>query len=99
MAYSSMEKVRECMDCFKAALTHYFEHGLGDELDAMFDKTRRAESSCDDYRREIELWLYERAHVPEPRGDILGLLEAIDKIPNKAESILYQIQRRCWRGK
>ena len=36
--------------------------------------------------------LYEKALIPESRGDILGLLESTDKVLNKAQSVLYQIQ-------
>ncbi|MEK0368345.1 MAG: DUF47 family protein, partial [Nitrosopumilus sp.] len=43
-------------------------------------------------RREIEISLYEKALIPESRGDILGLLEAVDRIPNKAESVAFQMQ-------
>ncbi|MHC4874578.1 MAG: DUF47 domain-containing protein, partial [Planctomycetota bacterium] len=35
---------------------------------------------------------YEKSLIPESRGDILGMLEILDRIPNKAESILYMIQ-------
>jgi predicted phosphate transport protein (TIGR00153 family) len=31
--------------------------------------------------------MYSRALFPESRGDILGLLEAMDRIPNSAESV------------
>lgn len=29
--------------------------------------------------------------MPESRGDLLGLLEALDKVPNKAEELVYDI--------
>jgi predicted phosphate transport protein (TIGR00153 family) len=40
-------------------------------------------------RREIELTLYGKALLPESRGDLLGLLETFDKLPNMAETVLF----------
>lgn len=51
-----------------------------------FSRVDRAESSADDVRREIEVLLYSKALFPESRGDILGLIETIDKVPNQAEA-------------
>ncbi len=49
------------------------------------------ESQADDLRREIEHSLYGKALLPEFRGDIIRLLEKLDKLPNKCESILYMM--------
>ncbi len=46
----------------------------------------RAESSADDIRRDIEYILFSRLLFPESRGDILGLLEKLDRIPNQIQS-------------
>ena len=45
------------------------------------------ESLADDLRREIELELYKKALIPESRGDVLGLIETIDKIPGNFETV------------
>jgi predicted phosphate transport protein (TIGR00153 family) len=50
------------------------------------------ESKADDIRYEIETMMYAKALIPESRGDILGLLEAIDQIPGLFELILNMIQ-------
>jgi len=50
-----------------------------------------AEASADDVRREIEYDLYNKALIPESRGDVLGLLETMDKVPNKLEALSFQI--------
>jgi predicted phosphate transport protein (TIGR00153 family) len=44
------------------------------------------ESAGDDIRRSIEDLMYTRALFPESRGDILGLLESMDKVPNQAQT-------------
>ncbi|MHC4295281.1 MAG: DUF47 domain-containing protein, partial [Planctomycetota bacterium] len=38
-----------------------------------------------------ETAMYDKALIPESRGDVLGMLEAIDLVPNKCESVLHQI--------
>jgi predicted phosphate transport protein (TIGR00153 family) len=40
-------------------------------------------------RREIEYLLYGKALLPESRGDVLGLLETYDKLPNIAETVAF----------
>ena len=39
-------------------------------------------------RREIEVMMYSKALFPESRGDILTLLETIDRVPNQAEAVV-----------
>ena len=85
-------KIEECIECFRSALLKYFEKGISREFDELIEKTHIAESLADDMRREIEITLYEKSMIPESRGDILGLLENTDRVLNKAQSVLYQIQ-------
>ncbi len=49
------------------------------------------ESSADDIRKSIEHLLYGKVLLPEFRRDVLNLLELIDKMPNKCESIIFMI--------
>ncbi len=92
MINAYISKTNECMECFKKCFGAYFADGLCEAFEELILETHRAESSADDSRREIELALYEKSLIPESRGDILGLLESVDRIPNKAESVLFQIQ-------
>ncbi|RLI52559.1 MAG: hypothetical protein DRO93_14830 [Candidatus Thorarchaeota archaeon] len=85
-------KIEECIESFRKALLKYFEKGISREFDELIEKTHIAESLADDMRREIEINLYEKSMIPESRGDILGLLENTDRVLNKAQSVLYQIQ-------
>ena len=85
------------MKNFKKAVETYFEVGISKDFDEIIEKTHIAESLADDIRREIELNLYEKSLIPESRGDILGLLESADKVLNKAQSVLYQIQTESLR--
>lgn len=92
-----LKKTEECIENFKRALETYFQKGLSKEFDEVIEKTHIAESLADDIRREIELSLYEKSLIPESRGDILGILESTDKVLNKAQSVLYQIQTEALR--
>ena len=92
-----LKKTEECMKNFKKAVETYFEVGISKDFDEIIEKTHIAESLADDIRREIELNLYEKSLIPESRGDILGLLESTDKVLNKAQSVLYQIQTESLR--
>ena len=92
-----LRKVTECMELAKKALLLYIDKGYCEKFDELVIKTHMAESCSDDLRREIEILLYEKALMPESRGDILGMLETVDKIPNKAESVTFQIQTEVLR--
>jgi predicted phosphate transport protein (TIGR00153 family) len=87
-----LDQWEKCLTSFKTAVDVYFEKGLGEEFDFCVEATHKMESHADDLRRKIEWDMYSKALIPESRGDILGFLESMDRIPNKAESILYQIQ-------
>ena len=43
-------------------------------------------------QHKISLLLFEKALIPEFRGDILTLLETIDDIPDQFDRVLYNIQ-------
>jgi uncharacterized protein len=81
-----------CFQLFETALASYVEGGLGDVFSAAVEKTHKAESAADDLRREIELTLYGKALLPESRGDLLGLVESFDRLPNIVETILFTIK-------
>jgi len=78
-----------CFELCGDAFETYFRCGLGDEFETAVLATHKAESAADDVRREIELLLYGKALLPESRGDILGLLETYDGLPNIAETCVF----------
>jgi len=94
--YEMIEKylatVLESIEFFGKTIAIYFEKGLAREFKEMIESTHLSESLADDIRRDMELALYEKSLIPESRGDILGLIEATDKVLNKAQSVLYQIE-------
>jgi len=50
------------------------------------------ESRLDGIRRDIEMEIYGRRLLPDTRDDVLGLLEGIDKIPNRIQSVTRNLQ-------
>lgn len=92
MVEDYLKTAEECLDLFLRSCEVYLESSLSAEFEALVAQTHSHEAACDDIRRNIEQTLYEKALIPESRSDILNLLESLDKIPNKGESVLYQIE-------
>jgi uncharacterized protein len=80
-----MDALEACMHTFKKSIKYYMKNGHNDEFDKLKRLTHKHESLADDIRREIEMKLYGKALLPESRGDVLGMLESLDKIASVAE--------------
>jgi len=85
------ESVLKCMDIFQDAVKQYCANSDRKAAKASFAKVHKAESRADDIRREIEVLMYSKSLFPESRGDIMGLLETMDRVPNQAESSIRMI--------
>lgn len=81
-----------CLAEWAAAFEIHAEFGVCTEFDERVDKTHVAESLCDDLRRGMEASLYEKSLVPESRGDLVFLLEALDQIPSEADEAIHELQ-------
>jgi len=92
LIYQYLDNLKMAQDNFLTAMNVYFEKGFCEDFDFLIEQTHKVESKADDTRYEIETMMYAKALIPESRGDILGLLEAIDQIPGLFELILYMIQ-------
>ena len=86
-----LKETQRCVSSFSRAIDVCFAEGLSNRFAEMVEQTHGFESASDKRRREIENTMYGRAMIPEQRGDILGLLENLDLVANKAESVTYQI--------
>lgn len=80
------EKAAECVEGFRRSIETYCATSDLDKLNEDVRRVHRAESQADDIRREIEVTMYSKALFPESRGDVLSLLEAMDQVPNQAET-------------
>jgi predicted phosphate transport protein (TIGR00153 family) len=86
-----LDQVDRCRNRFRVCIEKLvFEPG-NEENQAIVEEVHRSESKADDLRRTIELQLYERALIPESRGDVLGLLETMDAIPGMFQSLCFQL--------
>ena len=96
-----LEGYLSCIDICVTRFTKCMEKLMNDfgseENYKIVQSVHEAESDADDHKRQIEYHLYEKALIPESRGDVLGIIEALDKIPNMMESICYQmlLQKIC----
>lgn len=79
------ENVATCLAGFRQAFEEYCSSGDRQALQKNYMTMHKAESRADDIRRSIEVLMYSKSIFPESRGDIMGLLEAMDKVPNQAE--------------
>jgi predicted phosphate transport protein (TIGR00153 family) len=86
-----LDQLDECKDKFIICITELINRGVGDRNEEHVANVHRAESVADDYRRNIECELYNRALIPDIRGDVLGILETVDRIPTYFQSICDQI--------
>ncbi|MCJ7499132.1 DUF47 family protein [bacterium] len=59
-----------------------------EDFDFLSDETHRFESQADDVREQIKTLMYDKILLPESRGDIMRLLDAIDHIPRYMEIVL-----------
>ena len=80
--------VDETLDEFSEAFLYLLKNGIDEHFKVLGSQTHKKESNADDLRRDIELQMYEKSLLPESRRDLLEVIEMIDRIPNRAESIL-----------
>ena len=80
-----------CVRFLQDGMQAFLDEGPGEQADFYYARVDRAESRGDELRRGVETRLYSKALLPESRGDILGVLEALDAVINRAESVLRQV--------
>jgi predicted phosphate transport protein (TIGR00153 family) len=86
-----MAEALACLESFQECLLVLLENSTSEQAKALVQQVDDAESRADDLRDKIEFKLYRKALLPEARGDLLGLIEAVDRIPNWAEEVAYDI--------
>ena len=93
LIFEYMDTVKLCQDSFLKGLQACLLNGfLCENFDFFIKQTHKFESKADDIQDEINNLMYGNALIPDSRGDILGLLGAMDAIPDLFERILYMIQ-------
>ena len=93
LIFQYLDTMKLCQDSFLKALKACLLDGsLCENFDFFIKQTHKFESKADDINDEINNLMYGKALIPDSRGDILGLLGAMDAIPDLFERILYMIQ-------
>ena len=86
-----LESIDKCRDIFNNTIEKLIIEGPTKENHERALRVHDAEARIDDIVREIETDMYQHALIPESRGDILGILESLDKIPNNFQSLCFQM--------
>ena len=81
------EKTDKTRDVFKKTVADLINKDADASLADAVEDVHAAEHEADTERRSVILELYKKALVPESRGDILGLLESFDTLPNTFQSV------------
>lgn len=87
-----LEGLRKTQEFFSGALKVCLKESSENDFDFMAEQTHKFESKADDIREEIKNLMYSKALLPESRGDIMGLLEAVDVIPGIFQLLLNMIK-------
>jgi len=97
LIFKYLETLKKTQASFYEALQTCLINPQCKNFDFHIERTHKFESNADDIRDEIKDLIYSKALIPESRGDMLQLLDALDEIPNQLETILYtiQTQRLC----
>lgn len=83
--------VRKGITTYDEAVDHLLEHGIDEHYEVLMKQVHQAESNADDVRHDISVSLYKHSLLPESRGDLLSLLEQLDRVANRADSLVYGI--------
>lgn len=85
------DKVSEAGLVFSRAIEMYLAVGASDEFESLLQQEADIEGKGDTLRRNIEMELYAQTLIPDLRGDVLRLLEDMDRLMNVYEGNLYRI--------
>jgi len=84
-----LDKLSQCSLLFKIAIKVYLKEGCTDDFESRLQDVNKMESDADRLRRTIETKLYAQTLIPDSRGDVLGLIENLDRLLNLYEGALW----------
>lgn len=84
-----LDRISESALSYRRAIQIYLSEGASTEFEEQLSQVNAFESEADGLRRNIELELYTETLIPDSRGDVLGLLENLDKVLNRFEGSLW----------
>lgn len=91
MVAEYLTESEQCLHAFGEAFDEYFESGISEAFRQKVEQVHQAEWAADQKRRQVEQEMFSQALIPQLRGDILSLLEALDEVPNECEEVTRDI--------
>lgn len=82
-----LENILKSSLIFEQGIKEYFE-GRQEEFEKRSIEIQKLESESDEIRRDIKYKLYKELLIPDARGDVLGLLETMDNVIDRAEMVM-----------
>ncbi len=92
LIYDYLDALKQTEEFFLKSFESCLESAHSQTFDFLTNQVHKAESKADDIREEIKSIMYGKALIPDSRGDVMGLLEAMDRIPHIFERVLFMIQ-------
>lgn len=81
-----LEKVEEGVSLLNNLVESYLETDMK-KSEEILERISKTESEADDLRRKTESEMYGGAFLPNFRGELLELVESVDKVMNKIQSV------------
>jgi len=83
-----LDGIQESALILEAGLKSYLNSDMND-FNTRIEEITKVEHEADKNRKFVETELYTYSLMPESRGDVLGLLENLDKIIDTSKEVLY----------
>lgn len=84
------DKIIEMTMAFKEAVNIYLKEKRSEEYGSISKKIKILENESDRLRRDVESKLYEQNLIPDMRGNILQLVENLDRVVNLFDEVAHK---------
>lgn len=86
-----LDRCGEAVMVLEKTLQHYFEQGPDEQLEQRLEQIRSIEERADALKRGVANTMYSEMLLPDTRGDVLDLLDAVDGILDGAVHLLAKL--------
>ena len=84
-----LDVVSQSAMVFEQAIESYLYEGVGERFEQRLEQMVGLENRGDELGLQVELEMYHETLIPDARGDVLTLLEALDGIVNSFKGVLF----------
>ena len=85
-----LDNILEINNNFEKLIKEFFLKNYSN-VQQITEKISSLESECDKLRRDTERKIYKETLIPDQRGDVLGMLENLDKSPGQFQGNAHRI--------